>query len=969
MRVFGFFLVTRAFGKTPHGEPLRWKIVHRRSRSRAPATPEARAPDRAPAGMPPKRARGADPAEDAPMEDAPARAVASDGDDDDDSDSDDSDDMSASSDSDAELDMPDESTMDRIMKLEQLVAATPSRYNAHVALIRELRGAKLRERARRAREAFAGSFALNENQWREWIADETFETRGKKKTHMREVVGPLFERAVTDVPGSVTLWQRYLEFGMDQDWESERRRALYERALKNAGADFRDGAKLFAARRAFESSRHAVDGDDKEKVATRMRQLFRRQLAIPHAGILETAGLAEAWEAETKAEAGKGTEMASEPVLNPAARAAHAVAVAVSERRRPLEEAVAAAEALPDGDADADAAVSGEADEKRRRRRRAAREARGSALAAAHRACVSAAESEFETDSSRSASGSGMHADVKLATLASAYERALAASPTDEALWRRYTSRLERSATGRDAADAHARALRHCPFSGETFACALRWRCARGDLEGAKAMLESVRARFGVAPREAHAALAAAARSGAVSAEEALARLGVSFGEDGVRGDVVLSWPDPVLWLDPELTLLRQSVRCLTNLDARKRLWDAFAESSRLKNIAEVHVARALFLADALGDDDAAAAAFKKAFAKIDTLVSVSSSSKSGAVYPSATGSSLEAPGAMVLCRAWMAFERSRGAGAEADAEKNSRSFLEADARAGVWLRAAEAARAARAAKAADPEEAKRLRRANDPNYVEKNGAPRMARKRPADAAADAREGPGPGPAAKKPRRSEENSDGGIRETEPEDDDRGIDSAAPRLPRDPEARAAKYKELFPDRDSRTAFVRNVPFQCTERELEAFFEDAGDAKAGDANGKEPGASSGRVTARVVMDKATGKPRGFAYVEFASEKALRAAVMRDGEAFKGRKLSIAVSLPPGKDAPGGGAKAQKIQKPDPGPGRRAPRGLGFGGGMTPRAARPAVAAGGDAERPKSNADFRAELLKGFRKSEGA
>jgi hypothetical protein len=400
-----------------------------------------------------------------------------------------------------------------------------------------------------------------------------------------------------------------------------------------------------------------------------------------------------------------------------------------------------------------------------------------------------------------------------------------------------------------------------------------------------------------------------------------------------------------VLWLDPELTLLRQSVRCLTNLDARKRLWDKFAESSTVKNVAEVHVARALFLADALGDDAAAAAAFKKAFAKIDTLVSASSSSKTGAVYPPATGSSLEAPGAMVLCRAWMAFERSRGAGAEAEAEKTSRSFLEADARAGVWLRAAEAARAARAAKAADPEEAKRLRRANDPNYVEKTGAPRMARKRPADAAADAREGPGPGPAAKKPRRSEENSDGlPVRETEPEDDDRGIDSAAPRLPRDPEARAAKYKELFPDRDSRTAFVRNVPFQCTERELEAFFEDAGDEKAGDANGKEPGASSGRVTARVVMDKATGKPRGFAYVEFASEKALRAAVMRDGEAFKGRKLSIAVSLPPGKDTPGGGAKAQKIQKPDPGPGRRAPRGLGFGGGMTPRAARPAVAAGG-------------------------
>jgi len=129
--------------------------------------------------MPPKRARGADPAEDEPMEDAAARAVAADGADDDDSDSDDSDDAS-SSDSDAELDMPDESTMDRIMKLERVVANTPARYNAHVALIRELRAAKLRERARRAREAFAGSFALNENQWREWIADEVADAGGKR---------------------------------------------------------------------------------------------------------------------------------------------------------------------------------------------------------------------------------------------------------------------------------------------------------------------------------------------------------------------------------------------------------------------------------------------------------------------------------------------------------------------------------------------------------------------------------------------------------------------------------------------------------------------------------------------------------------------------------------------------------------------------------------------------------------------
>ena len=903
------------------------------------------------------------------MEDAAARAVAADGADDDDSDSDDSDDAS-SSDSDAELDMPDESTMDRIMKLERVVANTPARYNAHVALIRELRAAKLRERARRAREAFAGSFALNENQWREWIADEVAETKGKKNAR-GEIVGPLFERAVTDVPGAVALWLGYFEFSMDQDWESERRRALYERALESAGADFRDGPKLFAARRAFETSRHAVDGDARTKVAGRVRDLFRRQLALPHARIAETARQAEAWEAEQKETETSPPASEPEPILTPAARAAHAVAVAVAERRRPLEEAIAAAEALPVFDDRAGTpsaeASAGEADEKRRRRRRAAREARADALAAAHRAFVAAEEAAFETDGG---SASVPDVRVRLATLASAYERALAASPTDEALWRRFTARLERSATGRAAAEAHARAVRHCPGSGETFACALRWRCALGDAEGAHAELASVESRFGDSPRDAHAALAAAARSGLIGPEEALRRLGdVSLTTD--TGENVFTEG----WIDPDLTLLRQTVRRSRDLTDRGRLWDAFAETSAFKNVAEVHVARATFLADALGDDDAAAAAFKKAFAKIDALTSASGTTCS--TKRTSASASLESPGALVLCRAWMAFERSRGAGAERPKgsrdfrESLSRSFLEADARAGARLRAVEAARADRAAKAADPEEAKRLRRANDPNYVEKgekgNDVTNVRRKRRlADAPADV----GEGPAVKKPRvhmsdRSREEEDGG--KTEPDDDRSGgpdVDSAdksAPRLPLDPEARAAKYKELFPERDSRTAFVRNVPFQCTERELERFFEDAGVAGVLEERG--------RVTARVVMDKATGKPRGFAYVEFASEKALRAAVMRDGEAFKGRKLSIAVSLPPGKEKPGGGAKAQKVQKPDPGPARRAPRGLGFGGGMTPRAARPAVAAGGgDAERPKSNADFRAELLKGFRKSEG-
>ena len=70
-----------------------------------------------------------------------------------------------------------------------------------------------------------------------------------------------------------------------------------------------------------------------------------------------------------------------------------------------------------------------------------------------------------------------------------------------------------------------------------------------------------------------------------------------------------------------------------------------------------------------------------------------------------------------------------------------------------------------------------------------------------------------------------------------------------KLPEDPTERAAKYKEYYPDRDARTAFVRNLPFKCTEDALAAFFDGRG----------------GTVSARIVKDKSTGKSRGFAHVD--------------------------------------------------------------------------------------------------------
>jgi len=187
---------------------------------------------------------------------------------------------------------------------------------------------------------------------------------------------------------------------------------------------------------------------------------------------------------------------------------------------------------------------------------------------------------------------------------------------------------------------------------------------------------------------------------------------------------------------------------------------------------------------------------------------------------------------------------------------------------------------------------------------------------------------------------------------------------------DPAERAAKYKEIFPDRDQKTAFVKNLPFKCSEDDLAAWFD----------------ARGGTVTARIVRDKATGRSRGFAYVEFTEEGAVQAAIMRDGEEFQGRALSIARSIPPGENQTRGDGRREKAgaaphrRVVGAGPaggvargglgfaGGMKPRAVAIGGGMTPRAAKTAAKPAANAA-PKSNADFKAMFFqKGENLEEG-
>ena len=117
--------------------------------------------------------------------------------------------------------------------------------------------------------------------------------------------------------------------------------------------------------------------------------------------------------------------------------------------------------------------------------------------------------------------------------------------------------------------------------------------------------------------------------------------------------------------------------------------------------------------------------------------------------------------------------------------------------------------------------------------------------------------------------------------------------------------------------SRKLYVGNLPYQTDERELQELFGQFGSVES----------------VRVMRDMATGRARGFAFVEMATDEEAQAAATRlNGHQLGGRTLTVNEARPkPAYAGSGfGGGRG----------GRRAPRGVG-GAGPRPRAA---VAIGG-------------------------
>lgn len=91
------------------------------------------------------------------------------------------------------------------------------------------------------------------------------------------------------------------------------------------------------------------------------------------------------------------------------------------------------------------------------------------------------------------------------------------------------------------------------------------------------------------------------------------------------------------------------------------------------------------------------------------------------------------------------------------------------------------------------------------------------------------------------------------------------------------------------------YVGNLPWECTQDALRAFFE-AGPSWEG-GEGGEGAAPHCRVKfLRLGEDKATGEFRGFAHAHFASAEDVDRALALNGSHFLGRQIKVSCAIPP-------------------------------------------------------------------------
>jgi RNA recognition motif-containing protein len=89
------------------------------------------------------------------------------------------------------------------------------------------------------------------------------------------------------------------------------------------------------------------------------------------------------------------------------------------------------------------------------------------------------------------------------------------------------------------------------------------------------------------------------------------------------------------------------------------------------------------------------------------------------------------------------------------------------------------------------------------------------------------------------------------------------------------------------------YVGNITYDATETDLEQAFSEFGEV----------------VSVNILKDNQTGKPRGYGFVEMASDEECKAAMdAMDGVDFKGRNLKVAQAQEKPRTQSGGGGRGR-------------------------------------------------------------
>ena len=94
------------------------------------------------------------------------------------------------------------------------------------------------------------------------------------------------------------------------------------------------------------------------------------------------------------------------------------------------------------------------------------------------------------------------------------------------------------------------------------------------------------------------------------------------------------------------------------------------------------------------------------------------------------------------------------------------------------------------------------------------------------------------------------------------------------------------------------FVGNLSYQTMENDIQDYFSQAGVV----------------TSVNLMLDRMTGKSRGFGFVEFASaEEANKAVEMFQGKEFQGRALTVNIARPREERAPRWGGEQRSGDGP--------------------------------------------------------